>query len=80
MMAGMIVELPRSQYFRCDGCGRVVPLGDVVTLDMPDGRWVVACGRCYRAEPVGRWRGYTMWWDGDLWLPAGEKVLLVEIA
>jgi hypothetical protein len=67
-VAGEVVQLPRVDLYRCDGCRRIVIVGSVVTLDLPDGRWVVACRRCYDALDVGLWRGFSLLWNGDQWL------------
>jgi hypothetical protein len=67
-MSGEVVRLPRVELYRCDGCRRIVIIGSVVTLDLPDGRWVVACRRCYDALEVGLWRGFSLLWNGERWL------------
>jgi hypothetical protein len=67
-MVGDVVQLPRLEFYRCDGCRRILPIGSVVTLDLPLGGWVIACGRCYDGVPVGLWRGFPFLWNGERWL------------
>ncbi len=67
-VAGEVVKLPRSEFYRCDGCRRIVVIGSVVTLDLPGGRWAVACRLCYDGESVGLWRGFPRLWNGERWL------------
>lgn len=73
MLAGAIVGLPREELVVCEGCRRLVLLAGAVALDLPGGGWVVACSRCYDAEPLGRWRGLSVFWAGDRWLPQSDK-------
>jgi hypothetical protein len=75
-MVGEVVRLPRLELYRCDGCRRIVVIGSVVTLDLPDGRWVVACRRCYDALEVGLWRGFSLLWNGERWLSKGQSIPL----
>jgi hypothetical protein len=73
MIAGEVVQLPRLERYCCDGCRRIVPIGFVVTLDLPAGGWVIACGRCYDAVGVGLWRGFPVVWNGERWLQKAES-------
>ncbi len=72
MLAGPVVPSPRLGNALCGGCRRIVPVSSMVSLDLPGGGWVAVCPRCYVADPVGRWRGSSVLWDGEGWQAAEE--------
>lgn len=72
MLAGAVVPFPRKDYSLCGGCRRIVLVSCMVFLDLPSGGWVAVCPCCYVAEPVGRWRGSSVLWDGEGWQAAEE--------
>lgn len=67
MMAGEVVAIPRDQLLCCVGCRRLLPVGCMVALFLPSGDGVLACPSCYDGDPVGRWPGMRIRWDGERW-------------
>lgn len=76
MIAGEVVQLPRSGDYRCVGCRRWVAIASTVALDLPNKTWLIVCFDCYSAEIVGEWLNFPLIWNGDAWLSKPESIPL----
>jgi hypothetical protein len=76
MIAGEVVQIPRSETYRCPGCRRCVNIGSTLALDLPDGSWIIICFSCYSSETVANWFNLPWLWNGERWLAKSQSIPL----